>query len=301
MNFINFYTSVSLPWGKNSRVFSFNDDKWLTLEKLYTNYHSNARSNNFIIPKKIHQIWLGKDIPDDVIFLSNKIKLLNPDWEYILWTDNSFDFLEPSFLFEINKIENVGVKSDILRYLIVEKYGGLYLDCDFIPVRNFEQLIKDINFIAGVCNPDDNSLPLINNGFFASKKNHPILKSIIINIKKNIGKLYSIKSQNDVFQLTGPELFTDTIFFYLKESNDSNVVIYPSTYFYPICCRNKFKISTKYIEKSINTETYAIHLWNASWFKTNKSFYSRMKLLLPYRHFIFLSKIFSKIKNIKKT
>ena len=174
-------------------------------------------------------------------------------------------------------------------------------DCDFIAVKNFETLIRDINFIAGVCNPDDNNLPLINNGFFASEKNHPILKSMIDSIINNIEKLYLISSQNDVFKLTGPELFTETIFHYINITNEAKIVIYPSTYFYPICNRNKYKINTKYINKSIYAETYAIHLWNASWFKKNTSFYSRMKLLLPYRYFIILSKSLRKIKFFLKS
>jgi mannosyltransferase OCH1-like enzyme len=295
---INFYNSITIPWGKSSTVFNFNNNKWKILEKLYNENFNLSKSNNLYIPKIIHQIWIGTEIPESVKVLSNQIQYLNPDWEYKLWTDDSFDFLDSNLLKKINKIENLGARSDVLRYLIINKFGGLYLDCDFVPIKNFNDLIYNNVFIAGICNPDESNLPLINNGFFASNSNNPILKMIITNILGNLDILFNISKQDEVFKYTGPDIFTNQIFNFITNNDNTGIVIYPSTYLYPISCRNKFRINKKTIEKSTYNETFAIHLWNASWFETNKSLYSKFKLLLPYRYFIILSKIMYKLKKI---
>jgi mannosyltransferase OCH1-like enzyme len=297
---INFYKSISIPWGKSANVFNFENPRWKVLEFLYNKNLNNINQKEFFIPKIIHQIWIGTDVPSDVIYLSTKLRNINSEWEYKLWTDKSFDFINTDLMNKINLIKNFGAKSDILRYLILEKYGGLYLDCDFIGVKNFSNLINNSTFIAGVCNPDDFNLPLINNGFIASTAKHPILEMIIQNILNNLDTLSEIKTQEEVFKYTGPDLFTEMVFKYLSSNINQDVLIYPSTYFYPISCRNKFRINEKFISKSSYAETYAIHLWNASWFDTDKSLYAKFKLLIPYRYFLLLSNFLKKIKTIIK-
>jgi mannosyltransferase OCH1-like enzyme len=45
---------------------------------------------NNLIPKKIHQIWIGqKELPEKYKNFSEGIKKLHGDFEHILWTDNT--------------------------------------------------------------------------------------------------------------------------------------------------------------------------------------------------------------------
>ena len=52
-----------------------------------------------MIPKIIHHIWMGsKDIPELNIYCSNSIKETNPDFEYILWKDETIkNFMKNEF------------------------------------------------------------------------------------------------------------------------------------------------------------------------------------------------------------
>lgn len=301
MKYPDFYNSICLPWGNDAAVFSFKNEYWKKLEILYNNHIINNSKCSNKIPKIIHQIWIGNEVPEDVIFLSNKIKNLHKDWEYNLWTEKNIDFLDEKDLKKINKIKNLGARSDVLRYFILEKFGGLYLDCDFVPVKNFSDLLINNSFIAGVCNPDDNSLPLIANGLIACQKNHILLKLILKDIYKNLDNMIEVKTQDEIFKFSGPEFFTKKIFNFIKTNNVSDLLIYPSTFFYPINYRKKFFINEKLIKKSTCEETYAIHLWNAAWFESDKSIYSKIKLLLPLRIFIICSKIIKIFKKLIKT
>jgi len=294
----DFFQSICVPWGKSSKVFNFNDNSWKLLSELYYESLKNPRQDIFI-PKIIHQIWLGGPLPSSEANLSKKLKDLNANWEYKLWDDSNINIIEPELFEKISKIQNFGVKSDVLRYLILFKYGGVYLDCDFIAVNNFDNLIIGKKFIAGVCNPDFENLPLINNAFIASEKNNQLLFLINELIKSNLEEIMNIEKQNDVFSYTGPGLFTREILNFIKAFKQSGYVIYPSTYFYPINCRKNKFINQSLIKRSIFPETYVIHLWNASWFKNPYPFYSWLKLLLPYSLFLTLSGLKKYLNSLK--
>ncbi len=296
MKLPDFFQSVSLPWGKSAKIFDFSHESWGLLAKLYTESTDVFTEGNSI-PKIIHQIWVGCPMPDSEKLLSDKIINLNPDWEYKLWNEENLDFIDYQLLSKIKLIKNLGVKSDIIRYLVLYNYGGIYLDCDFVPVKRFDELIIGKKFIAGVCNPDFDNLPIINNGFIAAEKGNNLLNSINNKVLSQIDQMIDINNQRDVFKYTGPDLFTNEILNFLMTQSNSGYVIYPSTFFYPINHRKKLIINDNLIQKSIYPETYVIHLWNASWFKTNKNLYERLKLILPYRYFISLSKIMIFVKS----
>ena len=76
---------------KNQMVNTINNDsRWLLLEKLY-NKHRNRTDFTEIIPKTIHQIWLGSEFPSKYDELRNKMMSINSIWEYKLWTDKDVD------------------------------------------------------------------------------------------------------------------------------------------------------------------------------------------------------------------
>lgn len=60
-----------------------------------------------------------------------------------------------------------------MRYLIILKYGGIFLDLDLKCERSLEP-IRRLDFLAPEANPQG-----ISNGFFAAKPLHPILLSAV--------------------------------------------------------------------------------------------------------------------------
>jgi inositol phosphorylceramide mannosyltransferase catalytic subunit len=292
MVFPNFYDSINKPWGKDACLFSFEDSSWGVLDNCYKKYINNFTNKDSFIPKNIHQIWLGSDLPQESKELQKKIIDLHPDWSYKLWTDKDLCHFGSDFENKMNKIENFGLKSDIFRYKILEAMGGVYLDCDFYCIKPFESLIKNVNFFAGVCDPGDNNLPLINNGFFGCSINHPILKNISIELKDNLDKATQYHNQVEVFNSTGPSFFTRQIFTYLTNTSTDKIVIFPSTFFYPINNRKRNFITKKMLKKCTYDETIAIHLWNASWVTTKRRLIDKIKDYIPLRTIVFLKKTF---------
>ena len=114
-------------------------EKWAILEKLYE--QNIKRKGEDKIPKIIHQIWLGDAIPNDVYDMMDTIKNANAGYEYKLWTDTDAEEFEFTNKQLFKMLRNLGQKSDVLRYAILLKYGGIYLDTDFIGVKSFDELL----------------------------------------------------------------------------------------------------------------------------------------------------------------
>jgi mannosyltransferase OCH1-like enzyme len=104
-----------------------------------------------IIPKQIFQIALGETyrvrLPLDL--LRQNILNKNPDYTYTLLTEiDAIDFLEthyPAYVNTYNTLERVQYKSDLLRYLYLHKYGGIYVDIDVLPIVPFDILLERMN------------------------------------------------------------------------------------------------------------------------------------------------------------
>ena len=78
-----------------------------------------------MIPKIIHQTWKTKDVPKKWLSYVNKIQKLNPDWKYVLWTDDDNDaFVKkefPGFYKIFNGFSRGIMRADVIRYLIMYK------------------------------------------------------------------------------------------------------------------------------------------------------------------------------------
>ena len=101
------------------------------------------------IPKIIHQIWIGPKQRPYVLMDSWVTK--NPDFEYILWNEEEFE--KRGIVFECQKqidaIEEINGKADIIRWELAYKYGGIFLDADSICVEPLDSYLMSNVAFAG--------------------------------------------------------------------------------------------------------------------------------------------------------
>jgi mannosyltransferase OCH1-like enzyme len=121
------------------------------------------------VNKIIHQIWVGPEpIPLRERYFIRDIKLKNPNWEYMFWTDSNLPEL-PNNIKEIYNIfgkdKQYAFQADILRLYVIKEYGGLYVDVDFQPLNSFDGLEESSTIFCSWNN-------LLLNGFFGADKNH---------------------------------------------------------------------------------------------------------------------------------
>jgi len=210
------------------------------------------------IPKIIHQIWLGSPVPEKFKIFQQTWREHNPDWEFKLWTDDDIAQLGLKNQEWYDKAINYAERSDIARYEILYRFGGVYVDIDFECVQPLEYLNHRYDFYAGIelpaMAPFLGYLVMINNALIASVPGHPILKRCIETIKKH-------HHHKDIIYKTGPIHFTQAFFDAFEQGDFINIAL-PVTYFYPIA---KDAQERNEIEALIKPETYGIHHWAGSW------------------------------------
>ena len=165
------------------------------------------------VPKKVYRTWCvstpigicgGRNANIKAIIVTKK-KL--PDWEHIIYGDKEVDeFLEKEFGKEniITKAYYLinpkygAARADLFRYLIIYKYGGLYLDMKSRVKKPLPELPDDMDMWVsgwgGFFNPPNIHLfphtGEYQNWYIYARKNAPILKNIIEKIVSNIYYLH---------------------------------------------------------------------------------------------------------------
>jgi mannosyltransferase OCH1-like enzyme len=168
------------------------------------------------VPKIIHQIWIGpKPAPTK---LMNTWKEKHPDFEYIFW--NEEEFVKRGMIFEcqnkIDEMEEYCGKTDIMRWEILYKYGGIYIDADSFCIEKLDDEILKKSF-AGWEN-EVKRPGLIAVGTMGFTVNHPMPKKAIEYIKNN--EVAYAKTGKMAWQNTGPVLLTNI---YNEDSNNSKI------------------------------------------------------------------------------
>jgi mannosyltransferase OCH1-like enzyme len=101
-----------------------NDDDFseslLTHFNVFTNRKLVHQSiYDICIPKVLHFIWLGGNIPSKYIPMIDSWRQYHPLWDVRLWGDEdiiSFETSNPKLFEILRNAPNYGMKSDILRY-----------------------------------------------------------------------------------------------------------------------------------------------------------------------------------------
>jgi mannosyltransferase OCH1-like enzyme len=205
------------------------------------------------IPHILHQIWVGpNEIPKQSKKFMKEIKALHPTFEYRLWTNKditkeNFDNYE-----YIKNTKSYAQMSDIMRYEILYKHGGIYLDSDFKIFKSLEPLLT--NDLV-VCTEDMFTNIHISNSFIACTKHNPNLKRCVDNIVKTNFNL-------DISIATGPIYFRKNI------NINRNVTILDTKVLYPVhWLQTKFPslFGKPNFKESFGDKTYGVHYWAGGW------------------------------------
>lgn len=210
------------------------------------------------VPKIIHQTWKSAEVPAQWKAYQQKVKEFHPEWEYRLWTDAEIDdFVKtefPDFYPVFSGLPKHIMRVDVIRYLIMYKIGGLYLDLDYEFIKPFDltqySLVLPRNRSLASGDPFDG----IGNCIFASEPKHIFWKDVIDDLQKHPPQ---ISHYIDVLDTTGPAYLTKI--FYAK--NYSGVYVPERMYFHPPTPKNK----KDYNEILQNGISYGIHHCSGTW------------------------------------
>lgn len=220
------------------------------------------------IPKIIHQTWKDREIPDKWLNFQHKVKTLHPGWQYLLWTDDdNGEFVKkefPAFYSIYEAFPKNIMRADVIRYLIMYKIGGLYLDLDYEMLKPFRYTNKKLVLPVSRDISFGDKRNLLGNCIFASVPNHIFWKNLIDDLQNNPPK---IGNYLEVLHTTGPE-FLSKIFY---AGNYDDAFLPERLVYHPPTPQNK----TQYKRIIQNGTSEGIHHANGTW--REKSIISRMQ------------------------
>jgi len=207
------------------------------------------------VPKIIHQIWLGSEMPQELkkytaTWLQKHAK---GGWRYKLWTDKDVENFNLYNKDIFDRETNFGAKSDIFRYEILYRHGGVYVDTDFECLRALDLFNHRYDFYVGI-QPLDTQYLQLGIGLIGSAPGHPILKHSIETLR------HSFDTHKGAPAKTGPIHLTRS-FFAVAGKTDTIDIAFPATYFYPLGGYDNDIDRDKW-EK---IGGFAVHWWGKTW------------------------------------
>jgi hypothetical protein len=193
------------------------------------------------IPRVIHRIWLGDaELPEETLRWEATWRRHHPDWELRLWRDEDMGELVPAE--PLSRSRSASEQSNLLRYAVLARFGGVYIDTDVECRRPLDPLLRGVEAFAGW-----ESAHRLGTAVLGAAPGTRLFQDLA-----RLSTLTAALSMNNV-ESTGPGLFT------LLAADDPTVTRFDRELFYPY----------RWDERERRDEpfpgSYAVHHWSLSW------------------------------------
>lgn len=231
-----------------------------------------------MIPHTIHYCWFGGNpLPElEQRCLASWHEHM-PEWEFRLWNEETFDIAAaPLYVRQAYEARKFAFVSDYVRLWALEKFGGLYMDVDFMVYRPFDELIDKYPAFAG----------------YEGSKRNPVMQGVIASeahgawvtdMLRTYDARVFIKEDGSLDMTPNTTYFSDRLEsqgfmpdgkekdFYLPDGTFM-LHVFPVHYFCPVLTTGE----------DVRTEaTYCEHMGESSW-STNKGWKVKaMRMLSP--------------------
>lgn len=199
-----------------------------------------------MIPRVFHQIWINRSnpaLPQEYCAYRDSWLQRHPGWEYRLWNLENLDFV-PTRLDLVQSAPSYAQMADVLRYEILHRHGGIYLDTDFECLRSIEPILRDVHNFA--CSEDGLSVSI---GVIGASPGSVYMQRCIAALPDRVGVTSPTLE-------TGPRLLTRAL---LGGGLAGDFTLFPRAWFYPYGWNELHRANENF------PDAYAIHRWAHSW------------------------------------
>jgi inositol phosphorylceramide mannosyltransferase catalytic subunit len=199
-----------------------------------------------MIPKLIHQLWIGGPPPNQIAGWMESWLFHHPEWEYRFWGEETRDWLtHTQWLWDemgeyIAPEQIPQARSDLFRMEVLYRLGGVYADADFEALKPLDPLIEGVEcFTAWEVDGK-----WANMAIAGAVPGHPFLKRLLDNVAEHMDA-HRFEGPSSTY-ITGPR--------FISQHLGPDVTVFPSSMFYP------------YSYRQINRrpsygDAYAVHHW----------------------------------------
>lgn len=195
-----------------------------------------------MIPKTIHYCWFGKGEKSSLIKRCiESWKTYCPDYKIIEWNEENFDINSNPFTKRMYEDKKWAFVSDYVRFFVLEKEGGFYLDTDVELFKSLNELLNNEIVLS------EEKEGILNTCAFGSEISNPYMRACLKSYNDN---------PNDF--VTSPRIMTEV---YKNYSDKNSILVLPPFAFCPYTQEN---IKT-FKKENLSKETFGVHYWNYSW------------------------------------
>jgi inositol phosphorylceramide mannosyltransferase catalytic subunit len=199
------------------------------------------------IPSTIHRVWLGESpMPDEYERFGETFAQLHPDWEMRLWTDDDLTQLgigDP----ERKRVRTRSELANLMRYEVLHRYGGVYVDTDVECLRPLTKLLRGIDAFAALEVPER-----VGNAILGSVPDHPAFERAARLARQTLA------TGTHSAEANGP------YFLSLILEQDPDVAIFGAELFYPYLWDEPERRHETF------PDAYTVHHWAQSWLGETK-------------------------------
>jgi len=201
------------------------------------------------VPLSIHQFWDGPPLPEAFAAFAEGWQRLHPDWRYRLWGGGDLPPLRNQDLYdraaEICPGLEGQLRSDIVRYELLHRFGGVWVDLDFECLKPIDDLLADTTcFVAWVTGE------YVNNAIMGASRQHRFIKRLIDGLPASIAAHPGAAPR----VVSGPHYLTPL---WREHGKEDGVTAFPKRYFYEVLWSE-----LKRLGEAPHKDEYARHYWN---------------------------------------
>lgn len=181
--------------------------------------------------RTIHRFWAGpKDIPIEYIRFGQEWARLNPTYTVVTWNEQvleDFPDLKPIFddLYRRDAgrrgIELYVQMADVIGYALIERHGGVYVNCDMQPVKP----LSDLPEKAWASYENYSDFRIVNAAIGAPAPHDPFWQRII----EGLPARYFANPTAEMVETTGPAYLTD-----MANAHMDETTVLPKETFNPV-------------------------------------------------------------------
>lgn len=211
-------------------------------------------TENPVIPKKIHYVWIGGEMP---LILKKNVEMwkqLCPDYEFYEWNDNNYNIKSVPYMKQAYELKKWAFVSDYIRLDVVYKYGGIYLDTDIEMVKKPDTLLYQHCFGCV-----DSSLTMNLGSGFGAVPGMEIIREL-----RDYYNGISFLKEDGSMDFTSCNTYSYQVLKKYGYKINNKLQTVKGMNIYPMIFQGACQFANK---KLINDKTFFIHYGNLSWFK----------------------------------
>jgi hypothetical protein len=194
------------------------------------------------IPRTIHRVWLGAGpMPAEHERFGEAFARHHPDWGMRLWTEEDLAELEISAA-ERDRARTPSELSNLMRYEVLRRHGGVYVDTDVDCLRPLTPLLRGIDGFAALESPG-----CVGTAVLGSVADHPVFVRAARLARQTLGIGAHSADANGPYFLS------------LILEQEPGVAILGAELFYPYLWNEPERRNETF------PNAYAVHHWAQSW------------------------------------